>query len=230
MRPCRRRPARGDFGPAGTGLHRPARPKAQPKSGCQDASAGPDGFGLARPSREEGKPAQPERGVPTQPRRPSQELSRAGPGGSGARRPRREWSAPAQPGVAPRRPRRELPFSDPGGLLLSRPSRNCCCAGVLAKPGSKSPRAGRERPNPAQDELDPAKKGQNHYMPAHRRIFWPENIYAGRGNAGVNPGPTYVGRDINMPARGSRVPARRCRCRSETSECRPGQVDVSPGS
>jgi hypothetical protein len=45
-------------------------------------------------------------------------------------------------------------------------------------------------------------------MLAHRREFWSKNIYAGRGNAGVDPGPTYVSRNINMPARGYRAPAR----------------------
>jgi hypothetical protein len=44
-------------------------------------------------------------------------------------------------------------------------------------------------------------------MPAHEReyrpgkiIFRPAKIYAGPGNAEVDPGPTNVGRDINMPA------------------------------
>jgi hypothetical protein len=44
-------------------------------------------------------------------------------------------------------------------------------------------------------------------MPAQKReyrlgknIFQPGKLYAGLGNAEVDPGPTYVGQDINIPA------------------------------
>jgi hypothetical protein len=44
-------------------------------------------------------------------------------------------------------------------------------------------------------------------MPAHKREFQPGNIicrpgelYAGPRSAEVDPGPTFVDRDINMPA------------------------------
>jgi hypothetical protein len=53
-------------------------------------------------------------------------------------------------------------------------------------------------------------------------IFRPGELYAGPGNAEVNPRPTYVGRDINMPS-GTYI------CRPEETECRPGDADVDPG-
>jgi hypothetical protein len=154
-------------------LHRPARLKTQPKSGGQEGSTSPAGFSLTRPSRGDRRPAQPERG------------------------------APAQPGVIPHRPRRESPFLGPSGnrssqaqagIALPQPRQ---AAAKPAQPelllcqttGPAGGCAGREKPNPAQDKFIPAKLGQNRYIPARRRIIRPENIYAGRGNVGVNPGP-----------------------------------------
>jgi hypothetical protein len=137
--------------------------------------------------------------------RPSRETPRASPAGllapaqTGKEEswPSRGRIAPAQPGFSHASPagtedRPDLPRTGPGGT--------CCCAGALAQPGPKMPRADREREDSAQDELVSAQKGQNRYMPAWRRIIRPENIYADRGNVGVDPGPTYVSRDINMSA------------------------------
>jgi hypothetical protein len=53
-----------------------------------------------------------------------------------------------------------------------------------------------------------AKKGRIRCLPAHEREFRPGEdifrqgkLYAGSGNAEVDPGPMYVGWDINMLAR-----------------------------
>jgi hypothetical protein len=103
MRPCRCRPARGDLGLAGIGLHRPARPMAQPEW-CwrlsRDANAGPGRDAGHRPSRE--MPCTGPDGL--QERRPSRDTScrprpgkrRASPAGGETRRPSRDFS-PASP-------------------------------------------------------------------------------------------------------------------------------------
>jgi hypothetical protein len=116
--------------------------------------------------------------------RPSRDTQRAGPARVAGRQPkprsgegRLRWDcwSPAQAGIQ----------------------------GAQAGIGPAIASAGRDWPGSAQKLCMPARRGQIRCMPAHRREFRSENIYAGQGNARVDPGPTYVGRDINMPARGS---------------------------
>jgi hypothetical protein len=45
-------------------------------------------------------------------------------------------------------------------------------------------------------------------MPAHGWECWLENTNASEESVEVDTGPSYVGRDINMPARGHQAPAR----------------------
>jgi hypothetical protein len=97
------------------------------------------------------------------------------------------------PGVAQaRRPGRSQPGHGPGERKAEAWPRKPC--------------AGRERPKPAHSLLMSAERGQNSPMPAHEHeyrpgkiIFRPGELYAGPGNAEVDPEPTYAGRDINMP-------------------------------
>jgi hypothetical protein len=62
-------------------------------------------------------------------------------------------------------------------------------------------------------------------MSAHERECQPEKTNVGQGSVSVDPGPTYVSRDINMPARTHQ-------CQSGEAArgriCRPGNVDVDP--
>jgi hypothetical protein len=60
------------------------------------------------------------------------------------------------------------------------------------------------------------------YIPAGKHICRPGECRSQPRAHICRPGHRYAGRDINMPARGSRVPAR-------GRICQPGNVDVSPG-
>jgi hypothetical protein len=162
---------------------------------------------------------------PTEPEREMAYL--AGTAGVG---PRRVWPKQAQSGRGrsgpardeARRPSRDSPSAGPGGILPAPAQAGCRCTEMPAQPGPKTPGADRERSYSAQDELVPAQRGQNRYMAAWRREFRPEKDICRPGSAGVDPGPTYVGRDINMPT-GTHI------CRPEEAECRPGDADVDPG-
>jgi hypothetical protein len=128
-------------------------------------------------------------------RRPSRDTEWAEKRSSGCRRPSRdaEWAEKRSSGR--RRPSQDAERAGKRSSGRRRPSRGACC---LHRPG---------RPKSARYQLMPARRGRNSPMPAHKReyrpgknIFRPGKLYAGPGNAGIDTGHTYVGRDMNMPA------------------------------
>jgi hypothetical protein len=156
------------------------------------------GIEHASPAGNGGAPAQlGYRPAPAQPK-----MERAGPAAG---------EVPAHTEIASRRPK-------PGFRAMAQ-------AGI--DPAAAS--AGRDWAETAQNLFMPARRGRIRCMPAHEReyrpgknICRPRELYAGPGSVEVDPRPTYVGRDINMPA-GTYI------CWPEEAECRPGDADVDPG-
>jgi hypothetical protein len=124
----------------------------------------------------------------------------------------------ARAGGPPRRP------GQPGEAAAERPGWAGRDEGGAGPPGRRCPGLHRASTVPAQAGRDcsagprPANSSQRR---AGLDIFRPENVNTGQkmacrpGSAGVDLSPTYVSRDINMPA--------------ETHQCQPGEAKCWPG-
>jgi hypothetical protein len=155
---------------------------------------------------------------PAQPRLAAHRPSRGEPGWTGKSGPAGDWRKPAQP-------QRCVDRGPTGAGQAGRGRED----GPHQARRSTGPAGAQKRPELAGNGLNRPrtnlfwpKKGQNRCMPARRHEFWPKKDICQPGSAGIDPGPTYVGRDINMSA-GTHI------CQPEEAECWPGDADVDLG-